>query len=64
MDVRDDAARYGGDDDLEGRLGGALAAADPAPPGFELVACELFTWRTVDAELRELLQAPAGRVDR
>ena len=51
MDVRDD------DDDLEGRLGRAIA--DPAPPGLELVAYELFTWRTVDAELEELLQAPA-----
>lgn len=63
MDARDDAARCGGDD-LEGRLGTAIAAADPAPPGLELVAYELFTWRTVDAELEELLQAPAGRVDR
>ena len=58
MDVRVQAARCGGDD-LEGRLGRAIAATDPAPPGLELVACELFTWRTVDADLEELLRAPA-----
>jgi hypothetical protein len=59
MDVRDDAARSGDDDVLEGRLGRALAAADPAPPALQRAACELFTWRTVDAELEELLQVPA-----
>jgi hypothetical protein len=64
MDVRDDATRGGGDDVrddavLEGRLGRALAAVDPAPPAVELAAYELFTWRTIDAELEALLQAPA-----
>jgi hypothetical protein len=59
MDVRDDAARRRGDDVFEECLGRALADADPAPPALELIAYELFTWRTVDAELAELLRARA-----
>jgi len=60
MNVRDDAARRSGDHALEDRLGKALAAADPAPPALAQTAYELFTWRTVDAELAELLRAPAA----
>jgi hypothetical protein len=59
MDVRDAAVRGSGDDVLEDRLGRALAAADPAPPALQPAAYELLTWRTVDAELEELLRARA-----
>ena len=58
MDVRVQAARCGGDD-LEGRLGRAIAAADPAPPGLELVGGESCRGRTVEAELVVLLGARA-----
>jgi hypothetical protein len=53
-----DWPRSGLDDDaLVRRLGTALAGIDPAPEWLRDTACELLTWRTVDAELRELLRA-------
>lgn len=45
------------------RLAKALAAADPPPPDLVANARRLLAWRTVDAELAELLCAgppPAG----
>ena len=59
MDVQDHAARRTDDDALAGCIGRALAVADPAPPDLQQTAQQLFTWRTVDAELSELLRAPA-----
>jgi hypothetical protein len=58
MDVQDHAARRMDDDALAGCIGRALALADPAPPDLVQTARQLFTWRTVDAELSELLRAP------
>ena len=59
MDLPADAARGLDDEALAGCIGRALAAADPAPPHLQQTARQLFTWRTVDAELSKLLQTPA-----
>ena len=48
------------DDALVDRLGSTLGIADPAPPGLQQTARELCTWRTVDAELADLLRAGAA----
>jgi hypothetical protein len=58
MEVQDHAARRSGDE-VVSCLGRALAVCDPPPEELREVASELFTWRTVDAELAELLRAPA-----
>jgi hypothetical protein len=42
------------------RLGRTLAALDPAPACLETSARQLLAWRTVDAELAELLRAGAA----
>jgi hypothetical protein len=57
MDVQDHTARRTDDDALMSCLGRLLA--DPAPPELRRLARELYTWRTVDAELADLLRAPA-----
>jgi hypothetical protein len=59
MTLRGEADRGCGGDVLEERIGRALADTDPVPPALQPAAYELFTWRTVDAELAELLRAPA-----
>ncbi len=43
------------DDDLLATLGQALAAADPMPDHVAAGARAAFTWRTIDAELAELV---------
>ena len=45
------------DDALVRCLGRTLAYVDPAPEWLRDAACELLAWRTVDAELTELLRA-------
>ena len=45
------------DDELQARLGRTLA--DPAPPDLKRVAVDLLCWRTVEADLAELLRTPA-----
>jgi hypothetical protein len=45
------------DDALVDRLGRTLGIADPAPPGLQQTACELLAWRTIDADLADLLRA-------
>jgi hypothetical protein len=45
------------DDALVRGLGRTLAGIDPAPRWLAETACELYAWRTVDAELSELLRA-------
>lgn len=50
------------DDALVDRLGRTLGIADPAPPGLQQTARELLTWRTVDAELSDLLRTRAAHV--
>ena len=50
--------RAGLDDDALVRcLGRTLTRTDPAPEWLRDAACELFAWRTIDAELTELLRA-------
>ena len=53
-------ARYEQNDALMERLTQVLAALEPARPEAQQVAFELLTWRTVDAELKELLGTPAS----
>ncbi|MBB3674404.1 hypothetical protein [Modestobacter versicolor] len=43
------------DDELVRRLARAVAVHDPVPPELLAFAREAFTWRTVDAELAELV---------
>jgi len=43
------------DDDLVRELARAVAVHDPVPPELRTFAREAFTWRTVDAELAELV---------
>jgi hypothetical protein len=50
------------DDALLERLTRVLAALEPARPEVQEAACELLTWRTVDAELTELLGTPASAI--
>lgn len=45
------------DDFLAARLGRTLAVVDPVPPGLQEAAYQLLAWRTVDADLAELLAA-------
>jgi hypothetical protein len=47
---------------LAARLGMTLAIVDPAPPGLQEAAYQLLTWRTVDAELAELLDAGLAHI--
>jgi hypothetical protein len=49
------------DNALLDRLARALAAADRPPPEQAVQARGLLAWRTVDAELAELLRADAAR---
>jgi hypothetical protein len=49
------------DEALLSRLAAALAATDAAPRGLELAARQLLAWRTVDADLDELLRAGGAR---
>ncbi len=44
-----------GDDELEGELRRTAASLDPVPPELLQAAADAFTWRTVDAELAELV---------
>jgi hypothetical protein len=53
-------ARYEQDNALLERLTRVLAAVEPARPETQEAACELLTWRTVDAELNELLGMPTS----
>lgn len=55
-----ETARCNEDGALLERLARVLATVEPARPGLRQAACELQTWRTVDAELAELLDAPAA----
>lgn len=48
------------EDALLDRLGTTLGVADPAPPGLQQIARELLAWRTVDAELADLLRTGAA----
>ncbi len=43
------------DTELEEELRLAAARFDPVPPGLILAAVDAFTWRTIDAELAELV---------
>ena len=43
------------DDALLARLGMTLAVMDPAPPSVRKTGRDLLSWRTVDAELADLL---------
>jgi HAMP domain-containing protein len=45
------------DDALVRCLGRTLTRTDPAPEWLRDAACELFAWRTIDADLTELLRA-------
>jgi hypothetical protein len=47
-----------GDEALLERVARVLAALEPDPPESQDAACKLLTWRTVDAELTELLADP------
>lgn len=47
------------DEALTDRLRAALAAADPVPPTILAAANAAFTWRTIDAELAELVSDSA-----
>jgi hypothetical protein len=49
-------ARTGGVDALVDRLGRTLAIADPAPPELQQTARQLLAWRTIDADLADLLR--------
>ncbi|HBW18475.1 MAG TPA: hypothetical protein DEH11_05400, partial [Actinobacteria bacterium] len=44
-----------GDDELEEELRRTAASLDPVPPELLRAAADAFTWRTVDAELAELV---------
>jgi hypothetical protein len=55
-------ARRHEDDSLLERLTRVLAALEPAPPQAQEAACSLLTWRTVDADLTELLGSPASAI--
>jgi hypothetical protein len=55
-------ARRHEDDCLLERLTRVLAALEPAPPQVREAACELLTWRTVDADLTELLGSPTSAI--
>jgi hypothetical protein len=57
MDAHTRTAPGADDETLVGRLGRTLALTDPAPPDLQRTACELLVWRTVDAELADLLRA-------
>lgn len=46
-------------DDTEARLRALFAHADPVPPRLDEAARAAFAWRTVDAELAELLEDAA-----
>jgi hypothetical protein len=61
VDVR--SAREAADDALLDDVGAMLRARDPVPPHVTDAARDLFTWRSVDAALAELLRgdAPAAR---
>jgi hypothetical protein len=58
----DGNARWEDDDALLERLTRVLAALEPAPPQVLVAAYGLLTWRTVDAELNELLGAPTSAI--
>ena len=55
-------ARCDEDEALLERLARVLAALEPARPEVQEAACELLTWRTVDAELTRLLGTPASAI--
>lgn len=46
-------------DDTEARLRALFAQADPVPPLLDEAARAAFAWRTIDAELAELLEDAA-----
>ncbi len=50
-----------GDDQLQELLASALAAADPVPEHVVTAAKEAYTWRTIDAELAELVYDSASQ---
>jgi hypothetical protein len=52
-----------GDGALLERLARVLAALEPDRPESQDAACKLLTWRTVDAELAELLGASTSAID-
>lgn len=56
MDADERGTRREDDDALQDRLGKALGIVDPAPPGLNQTACELLAWRTIDADLADLLR--------
>jgi hypothetical protein len=45
------------DDELLGRLGRALAAAEPVPPGAHQAALDAFAFRDIDAALATLVES-------
>jgi hypothetical protein len=55
-------ARCDQDEALLERLTLVLAALEPARTEVQAAACELLTWRTVDAELTQLLGTPASAI--
>jgi hypothetical protein len=57
MNADERAARREDDDALVDRLGRTLGIVDPAPPWLKQAACELLGWRTIDADLADLLRA-------
>ena len=56
-------ARRADDAALLCRLGRVLAAVDPAPPSLEQNARRLLSWRSVDAELAEVLGTGPAATD-
>jgi hypothetical protein len=56
------SARCDQDEALLEHLTRVLAASEPAPTEVQAAACELLTWRTVDAELTQLLRTPASAI--
>jgi hypothetical protein len=63
----EDSGRIAGRSDdaaLMGRVTMVLTGLDPAPPSLEGNARRLLSWRTVDAELAELVRdGPAATTD-
>jgi hypothetical protein len=57
MDANEGTAGWWVEETLMDRLGSTFAIMDPAPPGLLETACQVFAWRTIDADLAELLRA-------
>ena len=57
MDANERTAHRADDDALTDCLGRTLGIVDPAPPDLRQTAYQLLRWRTVDADLADLLDA-------